>query len=142
MAKLWVSLVLVHSLFPESYGAEEVMGWMLSEFEALPEVLSNASDFAASFSVESLLKLLENCDCIDFEKFKNALQKFPDAGSTSLIRSHKDVRAVEIKFMKEFWVASGKEFAKKITREKLEEVTISLNSKPFSLFLLCGDFAC
>jgi hypothetical protein len=86
--------------------------------------------------MESLLKLLENYDCIDFEKFKNALHKFPDAGSTSLIRSHKDVQAVKIKFVKEFWVTSGKEFAKKVAHEKLEEVTISLNSKPFSLFAL------
>jgi hypothetical protein len=29
----------------------------VEEFEDLPEVVSNASDFAASFSVESLLKL-------------------------------------------------------------------------------------
>jgi hypothetical protein len=101
------------------------MKWMLSKFEALPEVISNASDFTATFSVENLLKLLENCDCVDFEKFKGALQKFPDTDSTSFIQSHEDVRAVKIKFMKEFKVASGKEFAKKITREKHEEV------KPF-----------
>jgi hypothetical protein len=108
------------------------MEWMLLEFEALPEVISNTNDFATSFSMESLLKLLENYDSIDSEKFKNALQKFPDAGNTSLIRSHKDVRALKIKFMKEFRVASGKEFAKKVAREKLEEVSNFLNSEPFS----------
>jgi hypothetical protein len=78
------------------------MDWMLIEFKALPEVIFGASDFAAIFSVESLLKLLENYDCIDLEKFHGTIQQFPDASSISLIRANEDVRAVKVKFMKEF----------------------------------------
>lgn len=111
--------------FPENEDASVVMDWMLTEFKALPEVISGASDFAAVFSVESLLKLLENYDCVDLEKFRGAIQQFPDASSTSLIRANEDVRAVKVKFMKEFWIASGREFAKKTARDKLEEVAIS-----------------
>jgi hypothetical protein len=34
------------------------MDWMITKLKALPEVISGASDFAALFSVESLLKRL------------------------------------------------------------------------------------
>jgi hypothetical protein len=47
---------------------------MLKEFKALPSVISRANDFVVVFCVESLLKLLENYDCVDLEKFRGALQ--------------------------------------------------------------------
>jgi hypothetical protein len=56
-------------------------------------------------------------------KFHGTLSRFPNAASTSAIRANEDVQALKIKFAKEFWIATGKEFAKKITRDKLEEVT-------------------
>jgi hypothetical protein len=34
------------------------MEWIEAEFKALPEVISGANNFVATFSVESLLKLL------------------------------------------------------------------------------------
>jgi hypothetical protein len=74
-----------------------MMKWMLTEFEALPEVISGASDFAAIFFIESLLKLLETNDCANLEKFHTAIQYFPNATSTSLIRGSEDVRAIKIK---------------------------------------------
>jgi hypothetical protein len=49
------------------------MDWMLKEFLALPNVISEASDFAAFFSMESLLKLLYDFDCVDLPKFRGAL---------------------------------------------------------------------
>jgi chromosome segregation ATPase len=43
---------------PADLGLSEFMEWIEAEFKALPEVISSANDFAATFSVESLLKLL------------------------------------------------------------------------------------
>jgi hypothetical protein len=36
------------------------MVWIDTEFKVLPGVISGASDFAATFSVESILKLLHD----------------------------------------------------------------------------------
>jgi hypothetical protein len=54
-----------------------------TEFKALPGVISGVSDFAASFSVESILKLLHDFNCADLVKFHEKLSQFPDASSTS-----------------------------------------------------------
>jgi hypothetical protein len=73
--------------------------------------------------VEGLLKILNDFDCVDLMKFHGSLSRFPNVASTSAIRANEDVQALKIKFVKEFWIATGKEFVKKITRDKLEEVT-------------------
>jgi hypothetical protein len=52
-------------------------------------------------------------------KFREKLSQFPDASSTSRIRPNEDVLAIEAKFAREFWFASGKEVAKNIARAKL-----------------------
>jgi DNA repair exonuclease SbcCD ATPase subunit len=49
------------------------MNWIDTEFKALPGVISGASDFAAAFSVESILKLLHDFDCVDLVKFREKL---------------------------------------------------------------------
>jgi hypothetical protein len=110
------------SPFPDKDDISDMMDWMLKEFQALPSVISRASNFAAIFSVESLLKLLSNFDCADLAKFRGALSRFPNATGTSAIRANEDARALKVKFVKEFSIASEQEFAKKIVREKLEEV--------------------
>jgi hypothetical protein len=61
------------------------MDWVLKEFQALPGIISGASDFIGLFSVESLLKLLFDFDCADLPKFRGALSQFPDAAGTSAI---------------------------------------------------------
>jgi chromosome segregation ATPase len=43
---------------PADLDLSEFMEWINAEFKALPEVISGANDFAAAFSVESILKLL------------------------------------------------------------------------------------
>jgi vacuolar-type H+-ATPase subunit I/STV1 len=105
---------------PDSEGISKLVDWIDVEFKALPGVISDASDFAASFSVESILKLLHDFDCADLVKFREKLTCFPDATSTSIIRPNEDVFAIKIKFTKEFWFVSGKEIAKKIARVKLD----------------------
>jgi hypothetical protein len=105
---------------PDSEGISELVDWIDVEFKALPGVISAASDFAASFLVESILKLLHDFDCADLVKFREKLTRFPDATSTSIICPNKDVFAIKIKFTKEFWFVSGKEIAKKIARVKLD----------------------
>jgi hypothetical protein len=107
---------------PSNLGISEFMDWIDTEFKALPEVISGANDFAAVFSVESILKLLHDFDCVDLAKFQDKLSQFPDALSTSRIRPNEDVQVIKSKFAREFWLASGKEAVKSIARAKLAQV--------------------
>jgi hypothetical protein len=108
--------------FPTDTGISDFMKWIDTEFKALPGVISSASDFAAAFSVESILKPLHDFDCVDLVKFREKLSQFPHAASTSRLRPNKDVSAIKTKFSREFWVISGKQVAKNIARSKLEHV--------------------
>jgi chromosome segregation ATPase len=63
----------------------EFMDWMETEFKVLTEVISGASDFAAAFSVESILKILHDFDCADLEKFRENISQFPSATSTAIL---------------------------------------------------------
>jgi hypothetical protein len=105
-------------------GISDFMEWIDTEFKALSEVISGASDFAAVFSVESILKLLHDFDCVDLVKCREKLLQFPDASSTSRLRPNEDVLAIRTKFAREFWIASGKEAVKKISRAKLDQVDL------------------
>jgi exonuclease VII large subunit len=109
---------------PANLGISDFMEWIDTEFKALPEVISGASDFVDVFSVESILKLLHDFDCVDLVKFHEKLPQFPDASSTSWLRPNEDVLAIRTKFAREFWIASGKEAVKKIARAKLDQVDL------------------
>jgi hypothetical protein len=85
-------------------------------------VISGTSDFAAAFSVESILKILHDYDCADLEKFREKISQFPNAKSTAILRANADVQAIKIKFAREFWLTSRKETVKLIARAKLVEV--------------------
>jgi hypothetical protein len=87
---------------PANLGLPEFMDWINAEFKALPEVISGANDFAAAFSVESILKLLHEFDCADLAKFREKLSRFPDALNTSRIRPNEDVQVIKSKFAREF----------------------------------------
>jgi hypothetical protein len=50
---------------PADISLPNFMSWIETEFKALPEVITSASDFAVAFSVESILKLLHDFDCAD-----------------------------------------------------------------------------
>jgi Rad3-related DNA helicase len=63
----------------------EFMDWMETEFKVLTEVISGASDFAAAFSVESILKILHDFDCAYLEKFRENISQFPSATSTAIL---------------------------------------------------------
>jgi Rad3-related DNA helicase len=70
------------ALLPADIGISDFMEWINTEFKALSEVISIASDFAAVFSVKSVLKLFHDFDCADLVKFREKLPQFPDASST------------------------------------------------------------
>jgi hypothetical protein len=103
---------------PTDIGMSDFMEWIDTEFKSLPEVISGASDFAAAFSAESILKLLQDFDCADLVKFSEKLSRFPDASSTSRIRPNADVLVIKSKFAKEFWFSGGKEVIRNIARTK------------------------
>jgi hypothetical protein len=115
---------------PADLGIPEFMEWIETEFKALFEVISGASDFAAAFSVESILKILHDFDCADLEKFRETISRFPGTTSTSIIRANEDVQSIKNKFAREFWFASGKETVKVIARAKLAEVNFRTISSP------------
>jgi Rad3-related DNA helicase len=71
------------SPFLADTGISDFMKWIDTEFMALPGVISGASDFAAAFSVVSILRLLHDFDCADLVKFREKLSQFPDVASTS-----------------------------------------------------------
>jgi type IV secretory pathway VirJ component len=104
---------------PDSIEIPEFMDWMEAEFKALTEVISGASDFAAAFSMESILKILHDYDCVGLEKFREKISQFPSTTSTAILRANADVQAIKIKFAREFWLTSGKETVKLIARAKL-----------------------
>jgi DNA repair exonuclease SbcCD ATPase subunit len=108
---------------PTDLGLPEFMEWVEAEFKALPDVISGANDFAAAFSVESILKLLHDFDCADLARFREKLSQFLDALSTSRIRPNEDVQAIRSRFAREFWLASGKEAVKSIARAKIAQVS-------------------
>jgi hypothetical protein len=107
---------------PWNLGISEFMDWIDTEFKALPDVISSASDFAAAFSIESILKLLHDFACVDLARFREKVSQFPGAMSTSIIRPNEDVQVIKSKFAREFWLASGKEAVKTIARAKLAQV--------------------
>jgi hypothetical protein len=58
---------------PTDLGLPEFMEWIDVEFKALPKVISGTNDFVATFSVESILKLLHDFDCANLVKFREKL---------------------------------------------------------------------
>jgi hypothetical protein len=111
---------------PSNLGVTEFMNWIDTEFKALPDIISGASDFAAAFSVESILKLPHDFGCADLAKFREKISQFPGAMSTSTIRPNEDVQVIKSKFAREFWLASGKEVVKTIARAKLAQVDLHM----------------
>jgi hypothetical protein len=107
---------------PADMGISDFMEWIDTKFNALPEVISGASDFIAVFSVKSILKLLHDFGCVDLMKFHDKLPQFPDASSSLRLRPNEDVQAIKAKFAREFWVTSEKEVVKNIARAKLDQV--------------------
>jgi type IV secretory pathway VirJ component len=107
---------------PDDIDIPDFMDWLEAEFKALTEVISGASNFAVAFSVESILKILHDYDCVDLEKFRANLSQFPSATSTAILRANSDVQAIKIKFAREFWLTSGKDVVKTIAQAKLAEV--------------------
>jgi hypothetical protein len=110
------------------------MKWIDTEFKALPGVISSASDFAAAFSIESILKLLHDFDCADLMKFREKLFAISRRFKNFETSSHEDVLAIKAKFTREFWLTSGKEVAKNIARAKLDQVTFLENIVHFHKF--------
>jgi hypothetical protein len=110
------------ALLPTDIGLSDFMKWIETKFRALPEVITGASDFAAAFSIESILKLLHDFDCSNLVKFREKLPQFLDASSTSRLHPNEDVLAIKTKFAREFWFTSGKEVVKSIARAKLDQV--------------------
>jgi hypothetical protein len=112
------------ALLPADLRLSEFMEWIDAEFKALPEVISGPNDFAAAFSIQSILKLLHDFGCVDLVKFREKLPQFPEALSTSRLRPNEDVQAIRDKFAREFWLSGGKEAVKSIARAKLAQVDL------------------
>jgi hypothetical protein len=107
---------------PDDINIPDFMDWLEDEFKALTEVISGASDFAVAFSVESILKILHDYDCVDLAKFRANLSRFPSVTSDAILRANPDVVAIKVKFAKEFWMAGGADIVKTIAQAKLAEV--------------------
>jgi hypothetical protein len=109
------------SPFPYAEDPEAIIGWLAEKFESLPELIGSASDFVVVFS-ESPLKLLEIKDFADLGRFCSSGLEFLSASSVSMIRANEYVKNIKKNFVKKFWMAGGKKFAKEIARAKLAKV--------------------
>jgi hypothetical protein len=107
---------------PDDINIPDFMDWLEDEFKALTEVISSASDFAVAFSLESILKMLHDYECVDLAKLRANLSRFPSVTSDTILRENPDVVAIKTKFAKEFWMAGGSEIVKTIAQAKLAEV--------------------
>jgi type IV secretory pathway VirJ component len=107
---------------PDDIDIPDFMDWLEDEFKALPEVISGASNFAVSFSVESILKVLHDYGCVDLAKFRANLSQFPSVTSDTILQENLDIVAIKLKFAKEFWMVGGADMAKIVGRAKLDEV--------------------
>jgi hypothetical protein len=107
---------------PEDEEISSLLSWVEEEFRALSGMIPGTSDFAAAFSIESILKLLLDFDCSNLLKFREALARFPETRNTLRILPNEDVQIIKVRFTQEFWFASGKEFVKKIAWAKIEKV--------------------
>jgi hypothetical protein len=121
---------------PTDIGMSDFMEWIDTEFKALPEVISSASDFVAAFSAESILKLLHDFDCSDLIKFGEKLPQFQNASSTSRIRPNADVLAIKSKFAKELLFSGGKEVVRNVARTRLEKFIFFENTVNFREFMI------
>jgi type IV secretory pathway VirJ component len=118
---------------PDNIEIPDFMDWLEAEFKALTEVISGASNFAVALSVESILKILHDYDCVDLEKFRANLSQFPSATSTAILRANSDVQAIKIKFARDFWLTGGKDVVKTIVQAKLAEVVSFVRFHDFCL---------
>jgi type IV secretory pathway VirJ component len=107
---------------PDDIDIPDFMDWLEEEFKALPEVISGAGNFAVSFSVESILKVLDDYGCVDLAKFRANLSQFPGVTSDTILQENPDIVAIKLKFAKEFWMVGGADMAKTVARAKLDEV--------------------
>jgi hypothetical protein len=119
---------------PADISLPDFMSWIETELKALSEFITGASDFAAAFSVESILKLLHDFDCADLVKFHDKLPQFHDASSTSRLRPNEDVLAIKTKYAREFWFTNGGEIVKNVARAKLARVSFLRNAANFCEF--------
>jgi Rad3-related DNA helicase len=109
---------------PDDFDVSDFMDWLEDEFKALHEVIDGAGNFAVSFSVESILKVLHDYGCADLAKFREKISKFPSVTSETILQDNPDVIAIKLKFAREFWVVGGSEMAKTVGRLKLDEVIL------------------
>jgi type IV secretory pathway VirJ component len=109
---------------PDDIDIPDFMDWLEEEFKALHEVIDGAGNFAVSFSVESILKVLHEYGCADLAKFRANLSQFPGVTSEAILQDNPDVIAIKQKFAKEFWMVGGAEMAKTVGRLKLDEVIL------------------
>jgi chromosome segregation ATPase len=68
------------SPLPEDEELSSLLSWIEEEFQALSGMFSGIIDFVVAFSVESILKLLNDFDCANLLKFCEALCVFLTSG--------------------------------------------------------------
>ena len=78
---------------------------LLSEFEGLGEVMSNANDNAASVSFEGLVGNLLRAGAVDLSKLGGGFQYVPYEGLSEEVNR---IQEVKISYFERFWEPSGK----------------------------------
>lgn len=93
--------------FPTNERAKEMFDRMDEEFNGLPEVITGARDYVASFCILSMFKLLEDEGCSHFLKFGAYSYQFPLASRIDEEEKSKNIKVVKLNFYKQLWLLLG-----------------------------------
>lgn len=108
----------------EIVGDERLFNWLRTEFQLLPDILGNVSDYAAATCTSTLAQLLERQDCLHF----NSMRRRDFVMPTRDVLGVPSDRVTNTKnwFVQEFWQKWGREAARKEAYDHLARVYFSL----------------
>ncbi|CAL5026711.1 unnamed protein product [Urochloa decumbens] len=105
---------------PREMTRERFFHWLDTEFKMLPGIMDRVGDYAASVCTDALLRLLSDCGCEHLKKLGGRGFVFPSA--EGLPAATNVCEAVKKIFLSRFWVAHGREAARKTAHDRLTRV--------------------
>jgi hypothetical protein len=111
--------------------------WLNSELKLLPNTMSKVGDYGATTCSETIFHLLEERGCEHFKAFGTRGFEFPSSDAMPTLS--KTVDAITKIVLRNFWMKSGREYARKKATDQLAKVRpfilLCLVSIDFGLFL-------
>jgi hypothetical protein len=106
---------------------------MNSELKLLPDTISKVGDYGAATCSQTIFQLLEQQGCEHFKAFSSRGFEFPS--SEDMLAPSKTAELIAKIVLRNFWVKSGREYARKKVVERLTKVISLTLLSQFQLFL-------